>query len=448
MIITVGKVMDAYGIYKDITDFAGCHPMVHHNSVKQAEEKLNPIHLNIVHQKEGHLIIHWLQLMISALPRAERDSLGILEVRADVGETIGDIREERASAENKLKEAQRTIRALQLKKIDASKYEKKARELEEKIKRLNLEAITNKNMVQTKVVEPLLRLRLSSLQNMLRDVRQVISSTEVSSTVSAGIARKMIGYVDRMTAWYTDDMINELMDHYFDNLDLGRMHAININAESGNIFLQNLRQREELITHLEHLGVTVPQLIMPVNLGRYNPNVQTTGDHWVGLYIVRHPVDGERPRILYFDPLGNPIPMELLLLLQNVYPTAEYIVNPIRFQYDGYNCGPWIIEIFRSLVRTNGMQLPPENFDIEAARLEHNTLLFPDAVLANQALSQQPAIVENATSPLLPIWSIRWNRTEPISLSHLISSYLYSRPRSRSSAPVSIFFIPSEFKFL
>ena len=439
----VGRVRDVYGTRVDrITDFAGCHPMVHTGSVNQAQDEPNPDRLNIVHQKEGHLIIHWLQLVVDALPRAERDNLRILAVRAEVGEAIGDIREKKAAAEKKLKKIQGTIRVKRSNQLDTSREETQAKQLEESISDLS-PGVTYKNMIQSKVIESFLRSRMSNLRNMLSDMHQVVGLVTVTSTKLTGIARKMAWYTEtgssRTMVWYTDDMINELMDHYFGNLDFGRMHAININADRGGVLLQNLRQREELIAQLERLGTVVPHLLVPVNLGRYDPNIQTTGDHWVGLYIVRHPINSRGPQILYFDPLGNSMPIELRLLLQDVYPTAEYVVNPIRFQYDGYNCGPWIVEIFRSLVRTNGIHLPPENLDIEAVRLEHNTILFPDVIPVNPPLSQQPVIVENTTPPLLPIWSIRWNHTEQNSLSHRMLLHLCFRPRS--FVPMPIFFI-------
>ena len=85
--------------------------------------------------------------------------------------------------------------------------------------------------------------------------------------------------------------------------------------------------------------------------------------------------------IYYIDPFGHPIPRQLQRILQRQYPGAD-IVNPdIRFQYDGCNCGPWVVEILRSLVDTNGMQLPPELFDINVARVAHWNKLYPEDLI-------------------------------------------------------------------
>ena len=63
------------------------------------------------------------------------------------------------------------------------------------------------------------------------------------------------------------------------------------------------------------------------------------------------------------------MPDSLVKVLQAIYPntgTKDYLVSSLKFQNDGYNCGPWVVEIFRYLVKMG--TLPPENFDIDIVR--------------------------------------------------------------------------------
>ncbi len=216
--------------------------------------------------------------------------------------------------------------------------------------------------------------------------------------------------IPAVPGWYNDDMVNGLMDLYFDNLGLGRMHAINVNAAAGEIFLQNLRQREnDIRRHEQETGELIHRVVIPVNLGAYDPHVEVAGTHWAGLYILRHPEGGGHPQIWYFDPLGNGIPSDpdLARLLHDLYPTAQLNVNPFRFQYDDYNCGPWIIEIFRSLI--DGGPLPGEIFDIKKARLEHAERL-------GQELTLQPSLLSSGSTKVSTVPSVKRETTLPINI--------------------------------
>jgi hypothetical protein len=149
--------------------------------------------------------------------------------------------------------------------------------------------------------------------------------------------------------WYDDDDINRLMDALFDNVPrLTPTHALNINADGGEIFRANLMAREENIRR----GVErIDRILIPVNLGAYDPAAGIAGTHWAGLRINRAQTAEGRAQIRYFDPLGNEMPDRLRAILNEVYPNAEIIVNRQRFQFDGCNCGPWVIEIFEHLER-------------------------------------------------------------------------------------------------
>ncbi|EKE01242.1 MAG: hypothetical protein ACD_21C00187G0004 [uncultured bacterium] len=220
--------------------------------------------------------------------------------------------------------------------------------------------------------------------------------------------------------WYAGERINELMDHYFgllssvehpdtQDLGLGRMHAINIEALDGDVFLHNLAQRETAIeTATTDAGEYVPQLLIPVNIGAGE------GNHWAGLYIYRVPdVDGVI-NIFYFDPLGNPIPQRLQDILRKIYggDGGERIVNFYEnnhpYQEDGCNCGPWVIEFFRRFMPLviplmNGEEIGvlfPEIFNIEAAREEHENAL---TIVDGGAAAAVAVPVANATVVETPV---------------------------------------------
>ena len=188
--------------------------------------------------------------------------------------------------------------------------------------------------------------------------------------------------IDQDTHWYSDDEINALLEHYIgEKLGSGLMHAINLDQNAGATLQENLEARERQLRQLEEqIGLRTPTIVLPINLGRFNPSGgESTGNHWAALFI-HHPeqtaegsssVSTDTPIITYIDPFGRPIPEQLQRILDRHYSEAE-IVNPsIRFQYDGYNCGPWIIEILRCLVATDGREVTPELFNINSARIEH-----------------------------------------------------------------------------
>ena len=210
------------------------------------------------------------------------------------------------------------------------------------------------------------------------------------------------------SSWYDDDKVNTLLKHYLDeSLGDGRMDAINLGQREGETLAANLKDRQEQLEQLKRLtGLRIPTIILPVNLGGFNSGAierGSAGNHWAALFIHRPNATSENPNpntiLAYVDPLGGSIPKELYQILQNQYPEAE-IVNPcMRFQYDGYNCGPWVVEILRYLVSTHGMELPPETFDINAAREEHQSILQQHAqqpTLPSILISNEP--LENLTN--------------------------------------------------
>ena len=178
---------------------------------------------------------------------------------------------------------------------------------------------------------------------------------------------------DFATSWYSEQQVNTLIAYYcaeskdYDCISstLGTKSARGI--EFKDIFKQFNEER------LKH-GVTVKdKIIIPLNLNR---------DHWVLVYL-----DYTLGNIYYCDPLGALMPENIRDIIRNevVFSNAE--VNPLfpgshhqtaqRLQQDGYNCGPWVVEVARAIVRTEGElvhgveRASCASLDMNQARKEH-----------------------------------------------------------------------------
>ena len=183
--------------------------------------------------------------------------------------------------------------------------------------------------------------------------------------------------------WYTDDDINNLLKYYLaqDNeiTCLTAMSGIK-NDNGDNILADNLkdfnRQRLRAVSQGE---VVSNKVFVPVNLNN---------THWVLLYIIYRGEANQEQSIYYFDPLGNPAPLELqqALMGQGLFPRAEIVAFDHRVQTDNYNCGPWIVEAVRNIV--NSAALPDANHDIIHARTSHHAILATQSQV-NGEVSQQ-----------------------------------------------------------
>ena len=196
--------------------------------------------------------------------------------------------------------------------------------------------------------------------------------------------------------WYDDDEINALLQHYVGNkVNDGLMNAISLTQRAGGTVEDNLGDRERQLRELEQLTqFHTTAIVLPINLGN---------NHWAVLYIHRPDLaldnPNDTPIITYIDPLGDGMPEELSLILQTRYPGVNIIdlgELGIRFQYDGYNCGPWIVEVIRKLVETDGY-LPTGDFDINAARIEHRATLEQNAPHVVQRLEQEQVLQSNVS---------------------------------------------------
>ncbi len=176
-----------------------------------------------------------------------------------------------------------------------------------------------------------------------------------------------------LSDWYTSEDINKLLTHYIgDDPRIELLTSLLATEWAGKNELRETliefnHQRQDFI----HNGQVVKnKVLIPINLNQ---------NHWALLYIIYPQNASLQPEIYYFDPLGNPIPEEVRQLLHNkeLYPGANITKVNEQVQYNGHDCGPWIIEAARAII--NGAVPEVGSIDINIARATHERLLRGDA---------------------------------------------------------------------
>jgi cellulose biosynthesis protein BcsQ len=181
--------------------------------------------------------------------------------------------------------------------------------------------------------------------------------------------------------WYTDEDITHLLDHilqnkpnYFYTTPMqgdGRFSADQLTKNIEEYLLNHIVDNYE-----EGQNQTV---FIPLNVGALQGSHDTGGNHWT-LAIIK--ITTKQTEIFYFDPLGNDIPASvndaLKKVAQNVYDKKVERVDRMqkvvtRVQYDGYNCGPWVIEFVHQLINNDAPNLA--NIDISDRRAHYQDIL-------------------------------------------------------------------------
>lgn len=252
-----------------------------------------------------------------------------------------------------------------------------------------------------------------------------ISKTDKRKEVKYGFSQ-MPPEVD--VAWFDDAEINNLLVHFFgNNRDVRLVVGVNIEQGGGATFVENIYAIQLDRVLQESLGArTWNKVIVPINLGNR---------HWTALYVYFNTANQLKPIVGYFDPFGDPAPDILKNRLRAVYTQLDLndmLVCPVRLQNDRYNCGPWIIVILEQLVKSNGLELPPEDFDIQRARRNYRMLLSknaPSLSTSNASISSSSALSDRLASAQHPWFA----SLSPAS----ITSSVESRPIISSSSSLS-----------
>lgn len=164
--------------------------------------------------------------------------------------------------------------------------------------------------------------------------------------------------------YYSNDHVKALLEHYVVNEDaviLAPMQGDQAFADRGQL-RQTLSDRLQLFLKSDNDYVAY---YIPFNLGH---------NHWV-LAIMEVRVDSHKVAVLYFDPMGEGISDELDTILSQVASDNAFDYESSshgdQLQYDGFNCGTWIIEYGRAVASNpeHPHPFPPAN--INACRHDH-----------------------------------------------------------------------------
>lgn len=182
-----------------------------------------------------------------------------------------------------------------------------------------------------------------------------------------------IGFVDS-DFWYDDEHINTLLKRYFPitQNDISVLPALEWNEN--NIDIHMLIQTRFTNAIGYHPDCFVYFLPLEVNK-----------NHWIGLYVDR---TSQEECVWWMDSMGgiteewkNSIvnilnDQENIGLFENDISAEHIHFLPNRLQNDGFNCGPWVVELLRFFVVNKRFPVAGE-IDIGAKRQEHLAILNP-----------------------------------------------------------------------
>ncbi len=164
------KIPDLYGKMVKLDEFDGSHPMAHHGSSQDSKKELcDGQKLSSVRQKEGSIILHWLYENLKKTHPAikaimAKDSWLINSPNYDEIITTNSNSEALDGVLKKIKKINGTIGAKRKKDVnaDVKKEQKQIVELNKQ-----QDTLVHKQNLQRDVIEPLLRQRLMTLDNLL-----------------------------------------------------------------------------------------------------------------------------------------------------------------------------------------------------------------------------------------------------------------------------------------
>jgi len=162
--------------------------------------------------------------------------------------------------------------------------------------------------------------------------------------------------------WYTDEDVRTLLHHYLKNENVTILNGINAYQRQGNTLAEILHARlDQDIMQVSQDAYAASTWIIPINLGQR---------HWAALFIHFHSQNRLKPRVGYFDPFGTGTVLTQVkqaIVRTFLEVTKDAILqSPIQLQNDNYNCGPWVVAMLIALVKSNGLRLPDDDYDIGA----------------------------------------------------------------------------------
>jgi GTP-binding protein EngB required for normal cell division len=186
--------------------------------------------------------------------------------------------------------------------------------------------------------------------------------------------------------WYTHrEVFTALSQQVQRHRDLMVLTPLSSTQLNGASLRDNLHDVLRIRLNPEvNAGVAYKRLEIPLNLGgnASNSGAGEDGSHWVMLYLDLR--NTRAPVVRYADPLGTAISQDLRdavsrVLNERQFGPAIFESSRVKHLIDGYNRGPWIVEIGQYLADHEG-QLPKQNFiaDINARRAAQQEMLRVD----------------------------------------------------------------------
>lgn len=127
----------------------------------------------------------------------------------------------------------------------------------------------------------------------------------------------------------------------------------------------NIHDVIQALRNFEQARPVADRIIYPVHLD---------GNHWTFLWI-KFEGNAASPHVAYVDPTGESLPKTLREGVQEVFPGAHLVHSTERLQYDGYNCGPWIVECIQSLLNHDALPQDLTESDLQKIRRQHQNIL-------------------------------------------------------------------------
>lgn len=163
--------------------------------------------------------------------------------------------------------------------------------------------------------------------------------------------------------YYSDEDVYALLQSY-----VGEGRVVRPLPVSGSIIEDRVLDAR-LIEYFFDSAKQATDLLVFVPLNVHN--------HWV-LAVIQHFSDDNHTVLTYYDSMseGGEMPKDMKEAFQRLFENLTWPFTcgsyPTRTQYDGYNCGPWIVEYARSF-GSRSHTFPPGN--IEEMRKEHQERL-------------------------------------------------------------------------